>query len=99
MDERNGTRLALRFTRAGRPKRPRTKGDRAMKAWEHRLDRGLGYRGLFLIGSISWLADRLGSMPGSAVSTGGSRRPRVVVARASGPTGVTRDGRPEPRAA
>src|SRR5262245_4314917 len=33
--------------------------DLAMTAWERRMDRGLGYLGLFLIGSISWLADNM----------------------------------------
>jgi hypothetical protein len=32
-----------------------------MTDWEGRADRGLGYLGLFLIGSLSWLADHMGT--------------------------------------
>ena len=34
-----------------------------MTKWERQVDAGLGYLGLFLIGSISWLADRIGRAP------------------------------------
>jgi hypothetical protein len=68
-----------------------------MTKWERRLDRGLGYLGLFLIGSISWLADHLrgGRAP---EATGGSRPERRVLARRMAGS-VTTDARAGQRAA
>jgi hypothetical protein len=41
-----------------------------MTDWARRADRGLGYLGLFLIGSLSWLADHMGTKPTPASSPG-----------------------------
>jgi hypothetical protein len=31
-----------------------------MNKWERSVERGMGYLGLFMIGSMAWLADHLG---------------------------------------
>ncbi len=47
-----------------------------MTDWARRVDRGLGYLGLFLIGSLSWLADHSGTQVTSASRPG--RRPAAT---------------------
>ena len=47
-----------------------------MTNWARRADRGLGYLGLFLIGSLSWLADHMGTEVAPASRPG--RRPAPI---------------------
>jgi hypothetical protein len=68
----------------------RAEGGQVMKPLSRITDRALGYLGLFLIGSISWTANRLGT---SALQPGNPTR--VVPLRSArhntaGRTGVTR---------
>jgi hypothetical protein len=51
-----------------------------MTNWERRLDRVLGYLGLLLIGSLSWLADHTGGPRDVATKNGDRSRPRVMAA-------------------
>ena len=63
-----------------------------MTKWERRVDAGLGYLGLFLIGSISWLADHIGRAPDT--TTGDRlRSPRRITA-----TGKSEPARTSPGA-
>ena len=50
-----------------------------MTDWEQRADRGLGYLGLFLIGSLSWLADHIGTelTPASSPGRQPTKRPSI----------------------
>ena len=58
-----------------------------MKALSRITDRALGHLGLFLIGAISWAADRLStSRPEPGIPT------RVVSLRTARPTGAERTG-------
>ena len=58
-----------------------------MKALSRITDRALGHLGLFLIGAISWTADRLStSGSGSGIPT------RVVPLRSARPSGAGRTG-------
>ena len=70
-----------------------------MTKWEHRVDRGLGYLGLFLIGTISWLADHLNLGRASApADRSGLQRP-VVTRRIRESALTGSDARPGQRAA
>ena len=50
-----------------------------MTKWERRVDAGLGYLGMFLIGSISWLADHIGRAPVTPTADR-MRSPRPITA-------------------
>ena len=52
-----------------------------MSARMDRMDRWMGYLGLFLIGGVSWLADRFGASPAAAPRGRVRREPRPVAAR------------------
>jgi hypothetical protein len=65
----------------------RDEGGAVMKTLSRITDRALGHLGLFLIGAISWTADRLstsGPEPGF--------RTRVVPLRSARPSGAGRTG-------
>ena len=51
-------------------RKPDTEGGPRWPTGRNELDGGLGYLGLFLIGSISWLADHMGTKPAPASSPG-----------------------------
>jgi hypothetical protein len=70
-----------------------------MTNWERRVDRGLGYLGLFLIGSISWLADHIGRVSVTTTANAAGPRPRIVAARGSGSARTVSGPHPGQRAA
>jgi hypothetical protein len=57
-----------------------------MSDWTKVADRGLGYLGLFLIGTLSWLAAHIGTIEASG-SAPGRQKPRAT---ADGIDGVAR---------
>jgi hypothetical protein len=70
----------------------RGEGGKAMKAPSRITDRTLGYLGLFLIGAISWTADRLGTsgrQPGVPTRVVPLRSARPNTAGRTGVTGPT----------
>jgi hypothetical protein len=53
-----------------------------MRAVEVLVDRSMGYLGLFLIGAISWVADRMGPAPQQAPRVRALRVPQHSAGRA-----------------
>ena len=53
-----------------------------MRAVEVLVDRSMGYLGLFLIGAISWVADRMGPAPQPAPRVRARRVPHHSAGRA-----------------
>jgi hypothetical protein len=70
-----------------------------MTRWNGRVDRGLGHLGLFLIGVISWLADRVGPTRAAAPADGGRIQPGSVARTMSEPGRTLSDARTGQRAA
>ena len=62
-----------------------------MTGWAQRVDRGLGWLGLLLIGSLSWLADHIGTERTPASSPQG----RVPARPSTGATDTLVIERPE----
>jgi hypothetical protein len=61
-----------------------------MRNVEQVVDRFMGYLGLFLIGALSWAADRLGPAGQAAPETGAQNAPR----RKAAPDRAVRPGIP-----